>query len=216
MKLTKSCNAWHRLLSAWRIPGLLILLLLPIAVGCAAVRVTDPARTATEQFLMTEAVSRAIEQLSADALRDKQIYIDSAYLGPIEQPFVQGQLRAKLLMAGARLVSKREEAKVIVEVRAGSVGIDRHDYLLGIPAITIPGMTTSTGGLTYVTPELAIVKNQKQRGFASVAFVAYWAATGELITSSGPFVGRTRREDYWFLGTGPRTVGDIPSTERPK
>ena len=49
----------------------LCVLLASINLGCATVRVTDPARTATEQFLMTEASVRAIEQLSANALRDR-------------------------------------------------------------------------------------------------------------------------------------------------
>ena len=65
-----------------------------------------------------------------------------------------------------------------------------------------------------ITPELAILKSTRQYSFASVAFVAYWADSGELLTSSGPFVGKRFREDWWILGTGPRTVGDIPPTQR--
>jgi hypothetical protein len=34
--------------------------------------------------------------------------------------------------------------------------------------------------------------------------------TGEVIASSGPFVGKTYREDLWILGAGPRTTGNIP------
>ena len=44
--------------------------------------------------------------------------------------------------------------------------------------------------------------------------MAYVAKTGELIAASGPFVGRTQREDFWIFGTGPRTLGDIPPVER--
>ena len=38
--------------------------------------------------------------------------------------------------------------------------------------------------------------------------------SGELVDSSGPFVGRTLREDWWILGFGPRTIGDIPPAQR--
>ena len=58
------------------------------------------------------------------------------------------------------------------------------------------------------------MKSTKQRGFASVAFVAFWNDTGELIATSGPFIGRTFRDDFWFFGIGPRTVGDIPPTRQ--
>jgi len=197
----------------------LCVLLASINLGCATVRVTDPARTATEQFLMTEASVRAIEQLSANALRDRTVYIDSTYLTVNEQQFLLGELRAKMLASGVRLVPLRENAQIVLEVRSGGVGIDRHDYLLGIPAVVLSSSGSSgptAGGVPLVTPEIAIIKNIKQRGFASVAFVAYWTNTGELLASSGPFIGRTLREDYFFFGTGPRTVGNIPTTEQPR
>jgi hypothetical protein len=188
-------------------------------VGCATIRVTDPARTATEQFLMTEAAARAIEQLSANALRDRLVYIDSTYLSVSEQQFLLGELRYRLLASGVRLVPTRDAAQVVLEARSGGVGIDRHDYLLGIPAIVLSQGSTAgptAGGVPLITPEIAIIKNIKQQGYASVAFVAYWANSGELIASSGPFIGRTLREDYFFFGTGPRTVGNIPTTEQPR
>ncbi len=182
--------------------------------GCSTLRTTDPARTATEQFLMTEAVNRAIDQLSAVALRDKEVFVSDEFITRYEDRFLMAELRARLLMSGVRLRDKREQAKIIVEVRSGGVGIDRLDYLLGIPAIALS--SGGTGDIPLVTPEIAIIKNLKQRGFASVAFVAYWAETGELVASSGPFIGRTLREDYWLFGTGPRTVGNIPTTEKPR
>ena len=64
------------------------------------------------------------------------------------------------------------------------------------------------------TPELAILKSTKQRGFASVAIIAYRGNTGELIAQSGPFIGRTVRDDYWIFGLGPRTIGNIPPPRR--
>jgi hypothetical protein len=197
----------------------LFLLLASGNIGCATIRVTDPARTATEQFLMTVATSRAIEQLSANALRDRLVYIDSTYLSVSEQQFLLGELRAELLTSGVRLVLTRDTADIVLEVRSGGVGVDRHDYLLGLPSIVVSqGGTTgaNVGGVPLITPEIAIIKNIKQMGYASVAYVAYWAKSGELVASSGPFVGRTLREDYFFFGTGPRTVGNIPTTEQPR
>ena len=188
--------------------------------GCATIRVTDPTRTATEQFLMSEATRRAVDQLSSEALRDRLVYVDSSYLVSSAYPtpenlFLLGELRHKLLLGGVRLVEKRDKAAIVLEVRSGGIGIDRIEYLLGLPAIYVSREVGETGSNTPIaTPELAIVKNTKQLGFASATFVAYWADTGELVAGSGPFVGRTLREDWWIFGFGPRTIGDIPPAQK--
>ncbi len=201
--------------------GLVAMLAVLSQTGCATIRVTDPGRTATEQFLMSEAVIEAIEQLSAAALRDRLVYLDGTYLAGMPQQevsFLMGEIRARLLLEGVRLVETREQADIILEPRSGGVGVDRTEFLLGIPAIYIPTAASSVGANAppITTPELAIVKRTTQRGFAGVAFVAYWRDSGELVVSSGPFIGRTLRQDYWFFGTGPQTVGNIPTTRTPQ
>jgi hypothetical protein len=102
-------------------------------------------------------------------------------------------------------------------VRSGGIGVDRLENLIGIPASTLSAVgSTGAGGIPITTPEIALYKNTRQRGFASIAFVAYRADTGEYLTSSGPYIGRTIRDDFWLFGAGPRTVGNIPPTENPK
>ncbi len=202
---------------------LLLLIVLGIcSTGCATVRVTDPYRTATEQFLLSGAASRAVAQLSTESLKDRKVYVDPAYFAASDQPFVLGELRARLLITGVRLVPRREDAEVVMEVRSGGVGIDRYEFLIGLSASTLGsaagaavGTNGSTGSVPVTTPELALLKNSKQNGVASVAFVAYWANSGEVISWSGPFVGRTIRDDWWILGYGPRTTGNIPPAEHP-
>jgi len=181
-------------------------------VGCANVRVTDPGRTATEQFLLSEAARAAVEPLSFDALRGRTVFVENRYFAPAEKEFVIGEVRAKLLKAGVQLLNDPNQAEIIVELRSGGVGIDRYESLLGLPAInTGPAGSLVTDGsvATILTPELAITKAIKQIGFASVAYVAYRADTGEMVTQSGPSVGKSYREDWWLLGFGPRTVGTI-------
>jgi hypothetical protein len=186
-----------------------------LVAGCASVRVTDPPRTATEQFLLSVAASGAVDQLTFENLRGRNAYVDTTYFAAAEQAFVLGRLRAHLLMAGVQITPDRSESDVVVEVRSGGVGIDRYDYLFGLPALFITGgPQTGPGQVPIATPELAIIKNQFQTGVADVAYVAYWRETGEVVASSGPFVGRAFRDDWWFLGLGPRSVGDIPPVER--
>src|SRR5687767_2661308 len=199
--------------------ALLLLLAAVTGNGCATIRVTDRPRTATEQFLLSDAATEAIEQLSAASLRDRRVFVDSTYLTGVNVPtgehaFMLGELRARMLGAGVRLVSAREQAEIVLEVRSGGLGIDRIEYLLGIPALYLPSAGVEVGDVPLATPELAIIKSTKQRGYASVAFVAYWSDTGELVASSGPFIGRTFRDDFWFFGVGPRTLGDIPPARK--
>jgi hypothetical protein len=122
--------------------------------------------------------------------------------------FLVAELRARLLLNGVRMVEKREDAEIILEARSGGVSVNRQDFLLGLANVTIP--TEGVASVPITTPELALLKSSKQFGFASVAIVAFWRDTGEIVSTSGPFVGRTARQDYWIFGFGPRTVGNIP------
>lgn len=199
----------------WWLPvaGTLMLML----CGCATQRVTNPERTATEQFLLSEAAVEAVAPLSFDVLHGRQVYVDDRYFAASEKEFVLGELRAKLLLAGVQLALDLRDAEIILEVRSAGVGIDRYDSLIGIPAIGTTASTTSAAAgvpvAGIVTPEVAIVKEIKQVSFASVAYVAYWANTGEVVASSGPSVGRAYRDDWWILGFGPRTLGNIPPVD---
>lgn len=204
--------------------------------GCATIRVTDPPRTATEQYLIAEAAAEAVAQVNAAPLRDRVVYVDTTnFLPPaaegeigivegrnqlilLDRQFLLGELRAHLLLNGVRLAGVRDEADIVMEVRSPGVGVDRSDYLLGIPSVLIPagGAVSDAEGGTIVTPEIAFLKNIRQRGYAGVAYVAYWRDTGEVVAASGPFTGRTYRVDWWYFGVGPRTAGDVETVGEPE
>ena len=206
-------------------------LLIPfIAGGCATIRVTDPPRTADEEFLLTDAATKAVAQLSMDPLRGRIVWVMTEYAFSTTQPYDQsfltneirsptfetaflvGELRSRLLQAGARLAQTRDQADVILEVRSGALSVNRIDFLLGVPATILPTSST-TNSLNVATPELALFKSTKQQGFGSVAFVAYWRNTGELLAVSGPFVGRAFRNDYFIFGYALPPEGNIPPTQ---
>ncbi len=204
----------------------ILLALLLLTSGCATIRVTDPPRTADEQFLQSQAINEAVEQLSFAALRDRRVYLSDEYLltddelqvagiGAVpeyERLYLLAELRNRMLIEGVELSGSAEAADIIVEARTGAIGINRSNFLLGIPGTNLPVGEVELGDVQapLILPELAIVKNIKQRGFASVSITAYWRDTGNLVAASGPFIGRTERIDYYFFGLGPRTTGDIP------
>jgi hypothetical protein len=208
--------------------------LLCLAGGCATIRVTDPPQTADEQFLLTTAADQAISQLSLDALRGRAVWVTSEYAfsttRPFEQSFLTDEvrvpqfesaytiaaLRARLLQLGSRLPPRRDDADVILEVRTGALSINRIDFLLGLSAFAVPstGGSSSSNAFAFVSNQnLALFQNIKQQGYASIAVVAYWKNTGELLALSGPFIGRTFRYDYFILGYALPAVGNIPPTQ---
>src|SRR5205823_51837 len=113
--------------------------------------------TADLDFLLTGAAEQAVAQLSTDALRDRLVYVDTSWLVPtihptanfqlenelarqpsLEHLFLIGELRAKLLKTGVRLVDSRAKAQVVLEIRAGALSTNHLEYLLGLPASLIP------------------------------------------------------------------------------
>lgn len=199
----------------------LYLLCIPALVGCANVRVTNPARTATEQFLLSQAAIEAVNGFSFQALFGRKVFVDSSHFAPTEKEFVLGELRAALLQQGVQIMRVQDDAEIIVELRSSGVGIDRYENLVGIPPLAAPagaaaagaGGATSGSVSTLITPELAINKNIRQYAFASIAYVAYWQETGEVVASEGPSVGKAWREDWWIFGMGPKSVGNVITTE---
>ncbi|MBN1973424.1 MAG: hypothetical protein JW787_07275 [Sedimentisphaerales bacterium] len=190
---------------------MLFLFCVMVLSGCANVRITDPARTATEQFLLSEAAVKAVDLLSFESLHGRTVFLDANNFSPAEKDFVLSEFRARLLLSGVSVSAKKGDAEIVVEVRSGGVGIDRYEALFGIPSFATPTALTNT--VTLVTPEIAITKKIRQIGFASVSYVAYWADTGEIVASSGPAVGKSNREDWWLFGFGPNTIGDIPPVD---
>ena len=214
-------------LKLWLIRALCCFFAIRFVGGCATIRVTEPAETADQLYLESEATRLAVNRVIVDQLRDRRVFVDNTFLTlvkenaqalqfqqiPQQNLFLIAELRSKLLLGGARLVDKREEAEIVVEPRSGGISVNEQDFLLGLANVTIP--TEGVASVPITTPELAIIKSTKQFGFASVAFVAYWRDTGEVVAASGPFVGRTARQDYWIFGFGPNTVGNIPPAQKP-
>jgi len=198
-----------------QVGGALLLCALLMAGGCSTLRVTQPPETADEQFLLSDAASLAISKISVANLRDRKVYVSLRFMRPLGQvpgqSFLEADLRSHLLKGGVRLTNVRQKAQIVLEVRCGALGINQENSLIGIPAIAFGGYNSGSNfSLPVVLPQISILQNTTQQGYASVAYVAYWRNSGEIVASSGPFVGRTYRHDWWFLGFGPETSGNIP------
>lgn len=177
--------------------------------GCGTTRMSDTARTGTERLLLSNAIDRAINEMNFQSLAGKDVYFDPQYLrNEIDAPYIESSIRQHLLANGVVLKANREEATYVVEARAGAVGTNRHDVLLGIPAVTLPNVS-GTPGVPSIIPEIPLAKSTQQKGVAKLAAFAYNQQTGQPVWQSGVFPIVSTARDTWVFGTGPFQRGSI-------
>jgi hypothetical protein len=93
-------------------------------------------------------------------------------------------------------------------VRSGSLGTNRNDVLIGVPATNIPTAGFTPTG-TAAIPEIALAKNTNQQAVCKIAVFAYDRMTGRPVWQSGNRKVASRAKDSWLLGTGPFQRGSI-------
>lgn len=185
------------------------LMLLLLLAGCGTTRWSDTARTATEQLLISTAIDRAINQIDFKPLAGKDVYFDAQYLrGVTDEQYIISSIRQHLLASGCTLKSKREEATYVVEARAGAIGTNRHDVMIGIPALNVPA-PLALAGVPPTIPEIPLAKTTDQKGVAKLGLFCYNQKTGRAVWQSGVFPIVTNAKDTWILGTGPFSRGSI-------
>jgi hypothetical protein len=180
-----------------------------LAAGCGTTKWSDSPRTATEQLLISDAVDRAISEIDFSALADQSVYVDTRFIvTTLDQNYVTSTLRQHMLASGCIIKDKAEEADYVVEVRAGSLGTNRNDVLLGIPATNLPTVGLLPTG-TAAIPEIALAKTTNQHAVCKIAVFAYDRLSGRPVWQSGNRKVASRAKDSWLFGTGPFQRGSI-------
>lgn len=177
--------------------------------GCGTTKWSDTTRTGTEQLLISNAIDRVVNKVDFSPLWEKKCYLDtSAIAEATDRDYLAMTIRQNLASAGAILAMSKDDADYIVEVRAGAVGTDRDDLLIGIPAMTLPSIPSLEYSATVI-PEIPFIKQTKQRGVAKIALFAYHKTTGKPVWASGNRQGESSARNLWFAGAGPLTRGTI-------
>jgi hypothetical protein len=167
--------------------------------GCGTTRCSDTSRTATEQLLISNSVDQAVSELDFTPLAGKTVYFDPQYLeGVTDQGYLVSSLRQHLLASGCLLQEDRGKATYVVEARAGGVGTDRKELLLGVP-------DQPSGAL----PEVPLAKHTERRGVAKIAVFAYNRTTGSPVWQSGVVQRSSTAKDTWMFGAGPWEEGSL-------
>ena len=180
-----------------------------VAGGCGTTKWSDTTRTGTEQLLISNAIDRVVDKIDFSPLQDKKCFLNTAAIEhTTDRSYLAMTVRQRLATAGAILADNASEADYIVEIRAGAVGTDRDDLLVGIPATTVPALPGTQYAATSI-PEIPFMKRTKQRGVAKIALFAYNKETGRPVWTSGNRQGESAAQNFWFAGTGPLTRGTI-------
>jgi hypothetical protein len=163
--------------------------------GCVTNKTTEPARTATEQLLLSTATDRALRSANLTAFANRTVFLDATYFDSYDSKYVLGTIRDVLSRAGALLVDNFTNSDIIIEARSGALSIDSSDTLLGIPNMAVP--IPLAGALQI--PELAFYKSSKELSTAKIALLAFVRDSGAHVYSSGPLDGKSHENRYKIL-----------------
>ncbi len=173
--------------------------------ACSTTRETLPARTATEQLLLSTAADRAAAQLHLSLPPGTKVFLDVGSFESYDQKYALGAIKDHLLVQRLDVVPDKNAAEVILEVRSGGLSIDENKKLwAGIPSFAVP-LPLSNNSLTL--PELALFRRDLQQGIAKFAILGY-DQNGVFRASSGPVYGTSHRT-HWVLLLIGWTTNDI-------
>lgn len=174
-----------------------------LAVGCSSMKRSDTARTGREQLLISNAVDQSLSKCDFSSFQGAKVFVDDKYLDSVDKGYVVGSVRHRLMLNGATLAAKPEEADVVIEMRSGGIGTDNADSYVGIPAIVLPGMLT--------LPEVHFWEKTRQTALAKIGMVAYETKNHELLGAGGVSASTSDDTNMFFMGIGPYQYGTTKS-----
>jgi hypothetical protein len=180
--------------------------------GCHTVRESVPPRTATEQLLLSTAADKAMVHQRFDWLEGKKTYVEDKYFEGYDKGYAVGLIRERLSANGALLVKHVSKAEIVVEIRSGALSMDNSEWLIGIPAMTVPLPLAGP----VQTPELALYKRKDSDSIAKLVLFAYKRKSEQYLRSVKPMLGRAQLRTYKVLIFSWRKT-DVPELiPRPK
>ena len=162
-------------------------------------RRTDTARTAREQMLISNSVDQALAKCDFSTFNSARVFVDDKYLECVDKGYLVSSVRHRLMLNGATIATKPEEADIVMELRSGGLGTDNSDSYLGIPEIVLPGMLT--------LPEVRLVQRTRQTALAKIGLVAYDARNHQVLGHGGVSASQSDDTNLFVLGIGPFQSG---------
>lgn len=169
---------------------------LALLSACATARETSPARTATEQLLVSHAAERAASQFSLALPKGARVFLDTTYFRGEGSEYAASAIREALISRGSTLAHTRDGSDVVVEIRLGALSIDNMQRIVGVPRLTLPISET----FTMVTiPELSAYSRRDRTGVAEFSAFAYDTRTGAPIALGARVAGTAKIRSHTLL-----------------
>jgi hypothetical protein len=156
--------------------------------GCTTVRESTPARTATEQLLLSTATELALADERFPWLEGKKTFVEDKYFESYDKGNALSAIRERIAASGALLVKTQEQAEIVVEIRSPVLSMDNVSTLFGVPSMSLPIVFT---GMPIATPEVALYTSKKSNALAKFALFAYERTSGQYLRSVNPILGRS-------------------------
>ena len=184
----------HR--SAISIPPIFLSTL--ILGGCSVERATSPARTATEELLISSAADRAAEKLAEQVPTNIKVLLGTTSVASVDERYATAAIRDRLLRRGVILVDEKSSADLVVEVRTGALSTDERSVYVGTPPIQLPAVPgVATTGIPL--PSLSVFKRSETKATAKFEAIGYDAKTGQLVVATEPQYGHSEKVDWTLL-----------------
>jgi hypothetical protein len=197
--------------SFWK-AGVSIAALSVLLFGCAMTR--EPSRTprtAVEQLLLSQALTRSLEYLAVPLAPDDRIYVEiagfphdrsvlegrfldaaSAETSPpprilrhpaSDLPVMQSKIEARLGELGAAVRPGPDEADYRIRVTVEALGTEQGESFVGMPPV-------QSVLLPFALPQLTLYRAQRQQGYVRFTLDLYEARTGRLLRSTAAHEGK--------------------------
>lgn len=150
-------------------------------------------RTAIEQLLHSEAISRSLAQQTQGDLpipHGAKVSVSTAGLSA-DNPFV-GDIVGGWLGNKGFLMASPENAQYRIHIVVNALGTEFDETFFGIPPV-------SGSFLPISIPELSFYKSQNQIGYSNFYLNIFEQPSGRLIYSSPPYMAETFYNDYTIL-----------------
>ena len=164
--------------------------LILISACSSTQKITHSPRTAIEQLLHSEAVSKSLSsQAEVDLSIPSGAKVTVTTAGLSADTAFVGDVVSAWLGSRGFLLENPENAEYRIHAVVNSLGTEFDETFFGIPPV-------SGSFIPISIPELAFYKSQNQTGYSNFTLNIFEQSSGRLIHSSPPYLAETFYNDY--------------------
>lgn len=162
-----------------------------ILCSCSSPWITNTARSAIEQHLISATIERGVACADFGEYAGKKAFMDYSKFEPqVDKAYAQGVLETQLSRAKIIITDKLEGADIIVQPLCGVLGTDHSKFLIGTPPLPVP---VPDADLSIIIPEISFFSKISRYAYGRFTFNVFNAsdrkplATFEGINSSAVY-----------------------------